>query len=119
MVVGTQASSPQVLEHRCGRGRTHETRFERRLHSLLLRSGLAAPVVQFEVRIAGRVIARPDLAYPDLRIAIEADSYRWHGGRSAWERDLARRTKLAAGGWLVLHFSWRDLTERPAASSRA
>jgi very-short-patch-repair endonuclease len=88
-------------------------RFERRLEAMLMRRGLAAPVRQVEIELDGRVMARPDLAYPELQIAIEADSYRWHGGRSAWEHDLARRTELAAAGWLVLHFSWRDLIERP------
>ncbi len=88
-------------------------RFERRLAALLVRGGLEAPVRQFEIELEGRPDARPDLAYPDLRIAIEADSYRWHGSRSSWEHDLERRTALAAAGWLVLHFSWRDLVGRP------
>ena len=104
----------EVLERRLEGARPRESRFERRLDALLRRAGLPEPVTQFDVRVHGRTVARPDLAYPDRRIAIEADSYRWHGGRSAWERDLARRTKLAAEGWLVLHFSWRDVVERPS-----
>jgi very-short-patch-repair endonuclease len=104
-----------LLEQRIGGARPHESRFERRLCSLLERRGLPRPEVQFEVRVGGRLVGRADLAYPELRVAIEADGYRWHGGRGAWERDLARRTALAAAGWLVLHFSWRDLAQRPGS----
>ena len=92
--------------------RPHATRFERRLSALLERSGLPRPVRQLEIRPDG-IVVRPDLAYPELMIAVEADSYRWHGGRSFWEQDLERRSKLAAAGWLVLHFSWRKLVAEP------
>jgi hypothetical protein len=103
----------ELLGERMDGQRPHATRFERRLSALLERAGLVRPVRQFEIRIDEVVVARPDLAYPELMIAIEADSYRWHGGRSFWERDLDRRTKLAADGWLVLHFSWRKLVAEP------
>ncbi len=102
-----------LLGERIDGQRPPTNRFERRLESQLLRAGLPVPARQFEIVIDGHFVARPDLAYPDLLVAIEADSYRWHSGRSAWEHDLDRRTELAAAGWLVLHFSWRDLVERP------
>jgi very-short-patch-repair endonuclease len=102
-----------LLEHRIDGHRPNESRFERRLARLVASAGLGEPTAQHEVRVDGRLVARVDLAYPDLRVAIEADSHRWHAGRSSWERDLARRTALAADGWLVLHFSWRDLVTRP------
>ncbi len=103
----------ELLGERMDGQRLPANRFERRLGALLVRSGLAKPVHQFEIELAGLSDARPDLAYPDLRIAIEADSHRWHAGRTSWEHDLERRTALAAAGWLVLHFSWRDLVGRP------
>ena len=101
-----------LLAARMDGQRAPTNRFEARLESLLVRAGLPTLERQCEIALDHRVV-RPDLAYPELQIAIEADSYRWHGGRSAWEHDLARRTELAAAGWLVLHFSWRDLVERP------
>lgn len=103
----------ELLGERMDGRRPPANRFERRLGALLVRSGLAKPVHQFEIELDGRSDARPDLAYPDLRIAIEADSHRGHAGRTSWEHDLERRTALAAAGWLVLHFSWRDLVGRP------
>ena len=41
----------------------------------------------------GRFVARVDLAYPELKIAIEYDSYAHHVGRDALVRDSARRTR--------------------------
>ncbi len=102
----------ELLGERMDGQRPHASRFERRLAAMLERVGLPRATRQYEIRLDGRV-ARPDLAYPDLMIAIEADSYRWHAGRSSWESDLARRTELGTAGWLVLHFSWRKLVAEP------
>lgn len=52
---------------------------------------------------------RPDLTDEDLRIAVEADSFEWHGGRAALKRDCRRYNLLAVHGWLVLRFSWEDV----------
>ncbi|MDN4172424.1 hypothetical protein QWY28_05680 [Nocardioides sp. SOB77] len=43
-----------------------------------------------------------------LRIAIEADSLAWHGGRDQLASDCRRCTGLVVHGWLVLRFSWED-----------
>jgi very-short-patch-repair endonuclease len=59
------------------------------------------------------VVAVVDFAYPDRRIAIEVDGYRWHAGRRRWERDLARRNALTALGWRVLHVTAADIEQRP------
>ena len=64
-------------------------------------------------RCVGHVIARIDLAYPDRLLAIEADGYRYHSGRHAWQRDLIRQTELTSRGWRVLRFSWEDVHRRP------
>ena len=69
---------------------------EVRLRRLLVRAGLPRPVTQYEIRDRGRLVARVDLAYPDLRIAIEFDSERWHSGRRRREADLDRRNRSPA-----------------------
>jgi very-short-patch-repair endonuclease len=51
-------------------------------------------------------LGRPDLVDPALRIVLEADSFEWHGGRSALSRDARRYDELTVRGWLVLRFSW-------------
>ena len=51
------------------------------------------PDMQFAIKANDRVIAVVDFAYPDARLAIEADGYRWHSGRVRWDRDRARRNQ--------------------------
>lgn len=59
------------------------------------------------------MVARVDLAYPDARVAVEVDGYRWHAGRQRWAHDLARRNRITALGWRMLHVTHEDLTARP------
>lgn len=71
---------------------------ERRLSRELMAAGLPQPRRQFDIE--GMHF---DLAYPDVKIAIEFDSYRHHYGRAAWRTDRARHNRAAAVGWLVFH----------------
>lgn len=96
-----------------------ESVFERRLLRILQRAGLPAPVLQHEVRSGGRLVAVIDFAYPDARLAIEADGYRWHSGRIRWDHDRARRNRLTLLGWRIIHITWTDLSRRPATMTRA
>ena len=90
-----------------------ESPLEARLLRLIRRSRLPLPIAQFEVRRRGHVIARVDLAYPDAKLAIEADGYRYHSGKTAWHRDLERRNQLMGLGWRILHVTWDDLRRHP------
>jgi hypothetical protein len=58
-----------------------------------------------EVPWTGRTI-HPDLADPVRRIAIEAESFEWHGRSAALTRDCTRYNTLALLGWQVIRFSW-------------
>ena len=88
-----------------------ESEFEVRLLQALRRSSLPSPLPQYEIFDGRRFIARVDFAYPWAKVAIEADSYQFHSGREAWERDLKRRNALTAVGWLVIHVTYRQLEE--------
>lgn len=59
--------------------------------------------------VEGRWLGRPDLVDQRLRLALEADSFAWHGNRAALRRDAHRYNALVAAGWLVLRFSWEDV----------
>lgn len=87
--------------------------FETRLLRVLRDARLPTPSLQHEVRDRGRLVAIVDFAFPEARVAIEADGYRWHSGRVRWERDLARRNRLTALGWRVVHVTWSDLRREP------
>jgi hypothetical protein len=54
-----------------------------------------------------------DAAWPEAKLGIELDGAAFHGSREARERDLRRDAALAALGWLVLRFSYRQLTRHP------
>jgi len=105
----------ELLEERSSATPIPANVFETRVKQLLAKAGLPEPEAQFEDRGRGRLLARVDFAYPDLKLAIRADSYRYHSGRMAWQRDLARRNSLASRGWRVLHVTWEDLMTQPDA----
>jgi very-short-patch-repair endonuclease len=93
-----------ILEARAtglGSGDSHP---EVRLVKLLEAAGLPRPVQQHELRLIGRTV-RIDLAYPELRIAIEYDGWEFHSTRSAFDRDRARANELELLGWTVLRFT--------------
>lgn len=102
-----------LLEDRSPGHAPAESVLETRLAALLRRSTLPYPVQQHEVRVGGRVVARVDFAWPDVKVAVEADGYRFHSGRRAWRKDRSRRNVLTGAGWRVLHVTWEDLRDRP------
>lgn len=68
-------------------------------------------VPQVVIRRPGFVV-RPDLVDELHRVVAEADSFEWHGGRSALRADCVRYNSLALDGWLVLRFAWEDVMYR-------
>ncbi|WP_345507208.1 DUF559 domain-containing protein [Terrabacter aeriphilus] len=56
--------------------------------------------------------ARVDLADPDLRIVLEAESFEFHAERAAFGRDCERYDELTSRGWLVLRFTWEQVMLR-------
>jgi very-short-patch-repair endonuclease len=86
-----------------------ESAMETKLKRLLRRHGLPTPVFQYVIRDQGRFVARVDAAYPDLRIAIEFDSYEHHTGRLALVRDTDRRNRLLQLSWQTVAFTAVDL----------
>ena len=56
---------------------------------------------------------QPDLVDPALRLVAEADSFSWHGSRSALRDDARRYCNLVARGWTVLRYSWEDVMFDP------
>lgn len=98
-----------VLESRPPTAAAPESVQERRLLRSLASAGFPPPVPQYEIRERGRLVARVDAAYPDRQIAIEYDSYLFHGGRRQHERDARRANRLRALGWEVIVATAADL----------
>ncbi|MFN8036704.1 MAG: hypothetical protein U0V73_12290 [Acidimicrobiia bacterium] len=100
-----------ILDQRDPAARPPESMQERRLLRAIADVGLPAPVTQFEIFEFGRFVARVDAAYPAVRLALEYDSYRFHGGRAKFDLDLARRNALTRAGWHVVHVTAADLRD--------
>ena len=76
---------------------------------VLLRSAGLAPVPQYVVRDSeGRFVARVDLAFPALQLAVEYDGA-WHGQPGELARDRRRHNTLVAAGWTVVHVTAADM----------
>ena len=103
----------ELLHVRESGTRPTESPLERRVLALLRAAGLPEPVRQYVISNNEAFVARIDLAYPDLRLAVEVDGYRYHSSRSAWQADLARQNRLTALGWTILRFTTDDVRFRP------
>lgn len=106
---GTALVRRLIAERELEQGLTGSA-FERRLLRALRAGGLPLPVCQYPV--TDGMTAYIDFAYPEFGIAIEADGYRWHDGRVAFERDRVRTSELGSRGWRVLQITWLQLKYR-------
>jgi very-short-patch-repair endonuclease len=88
--------------------------FERRLQAALARAGLAA-AREHEVRLPNGRTRRIDFAFPEYKLAVEADSYRYHFDLDDWSEDRTRNNELVALGWRILPVTYRHLTRNPRA----
>lgn len=61
----------------------------------------------------GAFTARPDLVDERLWLVLEADSFEWHGKRSALASDARRYNMLVVRGWIVLRFCYEDVMFHP------
>jgi len=79
----------------------------------LLDAGLAEPELNFEVVEAGLRRACVDLAYPELKIAIEYEGEHHLRDPEQWARDIIRYEQLAAAGWLVIRLTKAEVFRTP------
>ena len=86
---------------------------ETRLRLLIVRAGLPRPVAGHDVVVDGEWLARPDLSYPGLRIAIEYDGDHHRVSRAQWRRDIGRRRLLEDAGWLLIVLTADDVLRHP------
>jgi hypothetical protein len=90
-----------------------ESPLETAIRLVLHDAGLPAPEPQYEVRTRdGHVVARIDLAWPAMRLALEADGKEPHGMPRPVYTDRWRTNALV--GWRVIRFTWYDVLRRPA-----
>jgi hypothetical protein len=91
-----------------------ESRPESHLRVACVWAGLPAPSVNHEIADTetGRGY-RLDLAWPDLKFALEYQGD-GHRTREQWRRDMSRRERLRVAGWTILELNADDLRDHAA-----
>jgi very-short-patch-repair endonuclease len=80
---------------------------------LLREHGLPLPETN---RVAGG--RRVDCRWPDHRLTVELDSYRFHNSRYSWDQDRQREREARARGDEFRRYAWHDVFEDPRVMLR-
>jgi hypothetical protein len=59
---------------------------------------------------------RVDCRWPERRLTVELDSYRFHHSRHAWEQDRRREREARVRGDDFRRYTWADVFEEPIAT---
>lgn len=102
----------RLLEVRLGRMFISESALETKFIELLVRVGLPIPTMQFRPPWLRKVNGRVDFAYVKLKIIIEVDGM-LHQAPEPFQQDRNRDNVAQLAGWIVLRFTWEDVTKRP------
>jgi Transcriptional regulator, AbiEi antitoxin len=105
-------SGTATLRHILGQpdrlGRLPDSWLERLIERLLAEHGLPPPVRQYRVSASGRIIARLDFAWPELRFGVGPMGAEWHAALRRWRIDRRQANRLVGAGWTVLTPTWED-----------
>ena len=71
------------------------------------------PKLHLEIVENGRLIAETDLSWPEVRLYVQLDGWRYHSSREAFVSDRARDRTLVRLGWTVLRYTWQDVEGDP------
>ena len=95
-------------------GKPADSELEVRMATLLERYRLP-PATFHPPRIAGYEV---DFLVDGTNVVLECDGWDFHGRtREQFERDVERDQVLGVAGYVVFHFTWRQVTRRAGATS--
>ena len=92
---------------------------ETRVRLLLVASGFPCPVVGADLLAEDQWVARPDMCWPQARIAIEYDGAHHYSSQHQMRSDVARKENMERLGWrVVVLYSHDVLTAWEATCGR-
>jgi very-short-patch-repair endonuclease len=83
---------------------------EERLLALVKAAQLTPPEVN--IRLGRHEV---DFLWREEGLVVEADGFRFHSSRLAFERDRLRDAELQSHGWRVIRVTWRQIAHQPEA----
>ena len=104
------------LEKTSFRQRPAQSGLELDFVALAEQVGLPAPIRQLPLTLASGETIHLDLAWPDVRLAIEPGHSWWHGGDLRQRADQARDRACALVGWHVHRFDEAATQDRAATA---
>jgi hypothetical protein len=103
-----------VLADRLGWSSITESQLEAEFLRIMHAAGIEPPISQVcIVKRGGRLIARVDFVYPELRLVIELDGERYHSDRDTFRKDRRKQNDLTLEGYRVLRFTAWDVFAAP------
>lgn len=73
--------------------------------------GIAEPILEYPAPWNPR--KRIDVAWPTAQAGVEWDSASWHSSKQQLVNDRQRDRQAVLAGWVILRYTWHDLTEDP------
>jgi predicted transcriptional regulator of viral defense system len=110
---GSPALRRMLRDHLAGTATTRSG-LEVAFLELCRENGLPRPLVNQP--LCGLLV---DFVFAGHRVAVETDSWRWHRGRAAFERDRERDAVLATAGYRSLRVTDRQVENAPRTVVRA
>lgn len=130
----TQATTPwhlrMAVRHRSGKAQAGIVKLRRLIHRrgetlvrtrsplerdfVKLFAQLKLPPYEQEIEfedIDGRVVHYSEFGWPEAKLVVEVESFRYHSKRKAWAKDVAKYNELAARGWRVLRVTQEHLAD--------
>lgn len=92
---------------------------ESHLRVILIRGGLPEPRANPTFRLQGETVTvRLDLAFDEYKVLLEYQGDYHRTSKDQWRKDMTRRSRLEAEGWLVIEVNADDLRNPEELVSR-